>query len=46
MFYVTNTTAEASLKNTQLVQARGSKTLVQVTSDRWGVTEKMVGILL
>ena len=37
MFYVTNTTAEASLKNTQLVQAGGSKTLVQVTSDRWGV---------
>ena len=43
MFYVTNTTAEASLKNTQLVQAGGSKTLVQVTSDRWGVAEQNGG---
>lgn len=43
MFYVTNTTAEASLKNTQLIQVGGSKTLVQVTSDRWGVTEKNGG---
>ena len=43
MFYVTNTIAEASLKNTQLVQAGGSKTLVQVTSDRWGVAEQNGG---
>jgi len=43
MFYVTNTTAEASLKHTQLIQAGGSRTLVQVTSDRWGVTEKNGG---
>ncbi|WP_185753710.1 hypothetical protein [Selenomonas sp. AB3002] len=43
MFYITNTTATASLKNTQLVQAGGSKTLVQVTSDRWGTTDKNGG---
>ena len=36
MFYITNTVATAKLSNTQLVQAGGSKTLVQVTSDRWG----------
>ena len=43
MFYVTNTTAEASLKHTQLIQAGGSRTLVQVTSDRWGVTDQNGG---
>ncbi|MBQ1613452.1 MAG: hypothetical protein II089_02240, partial [Selenomonas sp.] len=36
MFYVTNTTAEADLENTKLVQA--GDILVKVASDRWGST--------
>lgn len=36
MFYVTNTTAEAALENTELIQA--GDILVKVASDRWGST--------
>lgn len=41
MFYITNTTAEASLENTQLKQS--GDILVKVTSDRWGSTGKNGG---
>ena len=41
MFYITNTTAEATLENTQLKQA--GDILVKVTSDRWGAEGKNGG---
>ena len=41
MFYITNTTATASLENTQLVQ--NGDVLVNVTSGRWGTAGKNGG---
>ena len=41
MFYITNTTAAATLENTELVQS--GDILVKVTSDRWGSTGKNGG---
>lgn len=41
MFYITNTTAEATLENTQLNQS--GDILAKVTSDRWGTPEKNGG---
>ena len=41
MFYITNTTATATLENTQLLQ--NGDTLVNVTSGQWGKTDKNGG---
>lgn len=41
MFYITNTTAQATLENTQLNQS--GDILVKVTSDRWGSAGKNGG---
>lgn len=41
MFYITNTTAVASLENTVL--SSNGTTLIQVTSDHWGRTKKNGG---